>query len=1073
MLLFNRLLFNTILIICLGLIGSTNSYTQSIKFNHLTVEDGLSNNKVNTITQDKTGFIWFGTEDGLSRFDGYNFKVYRHDPSDSNTLSNNSIWALLEDRQGNIWIGTKDGKVNIFNPISEKINQITPQPKLKDWNSITALFEDNNGNIWIGTRSTGVYEYNPESKEFTHWPFDSLNVNSLSHFSVRSIIQDQQDNIIAGTYRGLNKLYPNSAGKEIKKYYHETNNSNSLSSSQIYNLTGSSLNPEIVWIGTPTGLHKFNSNKDSITRIKIPNKEKLQFGEGASTVIEEIIDGHEIIWTDTYSGLLRINLTTGSSHRFTENQNEPGSLINNQINKIFKDRSGVIWIATENGVSFYSPKSTRFNSPFNDKTQIFLKASKLKNNLRAVVQDKNKNVWLGFSDGLISMLNSAGGNLSKSNPQLDKFNVWSLSADSENSLWIGTYGQGLKKYNLNTGTQKDLQLIYKKTNEKTVPFIKSLFTDSKNNLWIGYWGSGLGLYNPLNGTSKVWRPELDNPSSLNFQDVWSITEDRFGRIWLGTPGGGLNLVKDFVNDLFEYWVHSERDSNSLSSNSIFTVYVAKYNHALTDSNLTILWVGSNNGLNRFLINNRSMDLYDFSVDIKHFTKNNGLSDNNVNSILEDDNGNLWIGTSSGISFFDIDKESFINFSRKDGINGITMNPNAALKLDDGLMIFGSTDGLNIVNPAEVNFSRYKPNIVITDFQIFNKSIEPGNNSPLKKSISYTEEIELSHNQDVFSFEFAALDYNSPQSIQYAYMMEGFDKEWIYSGNRRLATYTNLNPDEYTFKVKSTNADGVWNENVKSILIVITPPFWMTWWFRGLLIIIFLSVGPIIYYRRVKQLKTERQKREEFSKRLIQSQEEERKRIASELHDSIGQNLLIIKNYASIGKKSEDYEAGKKQFDEISNNAASAIDEVRRIAYNLHPYHLERLGLTNAILSIIDNAELSSQINFDIKSDNVDNILIKETEINLFRIIQECINNIIKHSRAEKAEITIAKKEFEIVIDIRDNGIGFSQSGEVSAADYAKGFGLENLKKRINLIKGDFKINSEPGKGTRIFIKVPI
>jgi ligand-binding sensor domain-containing protein len=244
-------------------------------------------------------------------------------------------------------------------------------------------------------------------------------------------------------------------------------------------------------------------------------------------------------------------MTTGSYHRFTENQNDPGSLINNQINKIIKDRSGVIWIATENGISFYSPKSTRFNSPFNEKTQKFLNSSKLKSNLRAAVQDKNKNVWLGFSDGLILIANSAGGNLTKSNPQLDKLNVWCLSADSANSLWIGTYGQGLKQYDLNTGTQKDLQLIYKKTNERTVPFIKSLLTDSKNNLWIGYWGSGLGFYDPSNGTSKVWRSETANPASLNFQDIWSITEDRFGRIWLGTPGGGLNLVKDIDNDIFE------------------------------------------------------------------------------------------------------------------------------------------------------------------------------------------------------------------------------------------------------------------------------------------------------------------------------------------------------------------------------------------------------------------------------------------------------------------------------------------------------------------------------------------
>jgi len=234
-----------------------------------------------------------------------------------------------------------------------------------------------------------------------------------------------------------------------------------------------------------------------------------------------------------------------------------------------------------------------------------------------------------------------------------------------------------------------------------------------------------------------------------------------------------------------------------------------------------------------------------------------------------------------------------------------------------------------------------------------------------------------------------------------------------------------------------------------------------------------SIG-FTYKRRIAHLEKEKKAQEEFSKRLIQSQEEERKRIASELHDSIGQNLLIIKNYASLGKKLNNPETGLKHFEEISNNASTTIDEVRRIAYNLHPYHLERLGLTNAVLSIIDNAEASSQINFKIKSDNIDNILSKEAEINLFRIIQECINNIIKHSHANEAEIIIEKKDYEILIRIKDNGKGFSSfDGNFEGTDISKGFGLENLRKRISIIKGEIKFASEPGKGTEVSIKVPL
>jgi len=306
------------------------------------------------------------------------------------------------------------------------------------------------------------------------------------------------------------------------------------------------------------------------------------------------------------------------------------------------------------------------------------------------------------------------------------------------------------------------------------------------------------------------------------------------------------------------------------------------------------------------------------------------------------------------------------------------------------------------------------------------------------------------------------------------MLEGLDKNWNYVDNRRFANYTHLDPGEYLFKVKATNNEGVWNEAGTSVLLIIKPPFWATFWFRGIVLIGLTGVVGFIYRQRISNLEKEKNAQEEFSRRLIQSQEEERKRIASELHDSIGQNLLIIKNYASLGKKSKELETGIKHFEDISDNTASAIDEVRRIAYNLHPYHLERLGLTNAILSIIDNAELSSQINFNIKSDNIDNILSKESEINLFRIIQECINNIIKHSRANEAEIIIEKKDYEILIRIKDNGKGFSSfDGNFEGTDISKGFGLENLRKRISIIKGEMKFASEPGKGTEVSIMVPL
>jgi signal transduction histidine kinase/ligand-binding sensor domain-containing protein/DNA-binding response OmpR family regulator len=1075
-------------------------YPQSIKFNNLTVENGLSNNDVNTLIQDKTGFIWFGTEDGLNRYDGYNFKVFRHNPTDSNSLSNNSIWALLEDRKGNIWIGTKDGKVNIFNPIFEKFSHIAPKPKLKDWNSITALYEDKSGNIWIGTRSTGVYEYNPESKEFTHYPFDSSNSKSLSHFSIRSIVEDQQGNIIIGTYRGLNKLYLGSAGKKIEKYFHKPDDPNSLSHSQIYNLTKSHNNSEIIWIGTPTGLSKFNSSKNSFTRIKISNTEKLQFGEGASTVIEEIVDGEEIIWTDTYSGLVRINITTGSFHRFTENPNDPGSLINDQINKVIKDRSGVIWIATENGVSFYSPKSTRFNTPFDPEVKIFLTTSRFKSNLRAAVQDRNKNVWLGFSNGLISIANSSKDNLTKSIPQSDKLNIWSLSADSANSLWIGTYGQGLKQFDLSSGEQKSIELIYKRTNERTAPFIKSLFADSKNNLWIGYWGSGLGFINNLDGSTKVWRSELGNPKSLNFQDVWSIKEDGAGRIWIGTPGGGLNLVKDINNDTFEHWVQSKNDTNLISSNSVFTVCVAKNYNKNFDSTLTVLWIGTNNGLNKFSINGTNSDPYNFKVDVRAYTIKDGLSDNTVNSIIEDDEGNLWLGTGSGISFFNLEKESFINFNSADGLNGTMMNSEAAIKLDNGLMIFGSTKGLNVFNPVKIKPSNFKPAIVITDFQIFNKSVSLGENSVLKQNLNYTEKTILTYDQNVFSIEFAALDYNSPQSIQYTYKMEGFDEDWLENENRRFVTYTNLNPGKYIFKVKSTNADGVWNDETVSLEVIIDSPWWATLWAYGfytILIVLGLLAIRKFELNRTK-LRNELRLREFEAKHKSQL-EEMKSRFFANLSHEFRTPLTLIKGPVELLKNKISNQSDFEQIEIIERNSEKLqelIDqllELSQLENSSVPLKARKEDLINVLKGLLFSFDsLARQKNIGLKFQSNSNTKILWIDRDkLEKIINNLLSNALKFTPTG-GSVTISvndifseEKAFTEII-VSDTGIGipenklenifdrFYQVDDSTQRSYGgSGIGLALVKELVDLHKWKITVESGEGKGANFKLMIPL
>ena len=371
------------------------------------------------------------------------------------------------------------------------------------------------------------------------------------------------------------------------------------------------------------------------------------------------------------------------------------------------------------------------------------------------------------------------------------------------------------------------------------------------------------------------------------------------------------------------------------------------------------------------------------------------------------------------------------------------------------------------HPDSIKDNEHVPEIVLTEFMMFNKTLRPDDNSPLKKNINVADKIELSYYDNSFSFEFAALDYRNPDRNQYAYMMEGFDKNWISSGNVRTVSYTNLDPGEYTFHVKGSNNDGVWNETGASVKIIITPPWWQTWWFRGCGIAVIIGLLGYTRQRKLSKIKNELHRQSEFTKQLINTQEAERKRIAGELHDTLGQDLLIIKNKALLGLKGP--LKNPELIADISEISSSSLQEVREISYNLHPYQLEQLGLTKAIESIIERASKSSSIKFRYELDNIDKLFDQETEINLFRMIQESINNILKHSEATEAVISVLKDSKEVSVNVKDNGKGF----DVLMSKSKRGLGLMSLFERAKISGAKVDIDSRPGKGTLINISISI
>ncbi|MEO8664758.1 MAG: triple tyrosine motif-containing protein, partial [Ignavibacteria bacterium] len=547
-----------------------------------------------------------------------------------------------------------------------------------------------------------------------------------------------------------------------------------------------------------------------------------------------------------------------------------------------------------------------------------------------------------------------------------------------------------------------------------------------------------------------------DPSSISSNRIRIIFIDNEDIIWIGTDRGGLNKF-DKTTESFSHYKNDADNQLSISENDIVSIF---------EDSKGSLWIGTMNaGLNKF---NKKEETF------KRFSHKDGLPNDSINGILEDHDGNLWISTNYGLTKFDPVKETFKNYDVRDGFQSNEFNPWASLKLKSGELAFGGVNGFNIFDPDDIKDNSYIPPVVFSDFQIFNKPVVISEkDSPLKKSILLEKEITLSYDDSVFSFEFASLDYSIPGKNQYAYAMVGFDKDWVYSGTRGFATYTNLNPGKYLFKVKGSNNDGVWNEKGSELKITITPPFWKTWWFKALGALTVAGTAGTIYQNKMNQIIKEKKAQEDFTKRLIDVQENDRKTIAEELHHSIGHDLLITKNKLLLSvKQPDDKELLLTNMNEVSDIISETLKDVREISYTLHPYQIERLGLSKAIQSIIDRVSKSTEINFITNIDTIDKILTPDIEISLYRIIQECINNIIKHSKAGEVILNINKGSNDISVLISDNGVGFNTSS-LKSNSQKHGFGLAGIKERTKLFRGKFILDSEPGRGTTFTIKLPL
>ena len=1035
-----------VFIILLSLVAADAIIPQKIRFKHLSEEDGLSHRAINCAIEDNMGFLWFGTENGLNRFDNYNFRVFQNIPGDTNSLSDNNIWSLLEDSLGNIWAGTQNGILNCYDPRIEKFKQYKiDKDKNLNGNSITCLYEGKYGILWIGTYKGGLYSLDVYSGKVLNWQSDPSDAHSLSNKFVTSLYEDNEGRMWVGTYNGLCLF--NKDHTKFTQFFNDPSDQNTLSDNIVWEIYPSKSNPDYVWIGTFNGLTYLNIKEKRFTQFIPDRGNPNKFSRSISSMCEDFTDGNKILWAGTYEGLIKIKLPQDMSRigngsvyhtninqinfvRWINNPDDRFSINNNHINNLLIDRSGVLWAAGEDGIDYYPKQKDKFND--NNFTGWEIK------NVQAVCESEDKIVWLGTNSGIYSIEDKAGKYKLTYQPSFLNQNIWSLTTGRNNDIWIGTYGNGLEHLDPRTGRITAWKGNWTDTADIGNPYVRAVYQDSSGFVWLGFWGVGLNRLDPATGRILRWNHDKSDPLSLSYDDVWVIYGDSRGRIWIGTYGGGLNLFDSTDGGIFHKWLFNENNLQGLTSNNILSICEARNN----ENNKTILWIGTTQGLNKIIITNLGYHGKQPAVEFRDYPSRDLLRTRTINSVIEDFKGRLWLTTNKGLIHFDPETGSIEAYTTFDGLQSNQFNPNAAYQSSSGEIYAGSIGGLNVFYPDSIRHSVYTVPIVFTDFLIFNQKVEIGPFSPLKSSINTSKELVLSYDQNVFSFQFASLDYNASGENQYAYKMEGFDKDWIYSGTRHFVTYTNLFPGTYTFKVRGTNSDGVWNASPAEILITITPPFWGTWWFGVLVVLLLLAALYFLYRIRLK--------------RLLEL-ERLRVKIASDLHDDIGSALTRISIESELLNTNIDTRGSRESLKRIGIMSREIITTMSDVVWSIDSRNDSIEDLLNRMkdFSFSLFSLKNTRVQFDTKNLDMSRKLKVDLRQNIYLIFKEAIINAAKYSASDQIFISLMNKEGKFIMTIDDPAALFSPQK-------LTGHGLRNMQMRAARVKGNIEFISVKG-----------
>ncbi len=857
-----------------------NAQPAEFVFDHLGTDAGLSNLVVTSIYQDHRGFMWFGTFYGLNRYDGYEIKTYFNDPKDSLSLSDNRITCIFEDSFKNLWVGTNLGGLNLYVRDKDHFIQFRPDAKGRHRISsqrVESIFQDHNGNLWVATNN-GLNLFNYKSFQFESFYKNESDPSSINNNYIYAILEyDQREIWILTNGNQLNKY--NGQPKGFHSFTLDERAPEALNSARLFFKD----HTNNVWIGTfYDGLLKYNG--EGLRQYKNDPQNVRSISHNLVKAVLQ--DRNGTMWIGTDGGGLNIyNKRSDDFLRIQADEENPESLNSNAIYALYEDRSGIIWIGTfGGGVNIYDPNKARFLNYLpeaNDPGSLSHKS------VLAFLEDSDNNIWIGTDGGGLNLFNRKTNSFEhflndpKDPNSLSSNVVKSIYQDRRGVIWVGTYLGGLNRFD---PIKRKFKRIVSDSNDPSSPgtsIIWRIYEDSRGNLWLSTLGNGIHIYNRTTETFRHLQPYSHN-NALNDYNVISFLEDSQGEFWVLTEDQGINIF-NYDTGLFSYLRHNPDDSTSLSSDHAWVIFETRKKE---------IWIGtSGGGLNRFNRKTRTFD---------HFTVKDGLPSNVITNIIEDKLGNLWITTPKGLTRIDINTMTCKNFNSKDGLQSNDFNLNAAMVSDAGELYFGGLQGFNVFDPNEIRNNPFMPDVVITGFQIFNKPVQPGDaNGILQTQITEASRIVISHRESVISFRFAALNFTSPEKNQFAYRLEGFEQDWNEAGERREVTYTNLDPGKYTFRVKASNNDGLWNNDGASLQLIVTPPWWQKPWFKVLLstFIIFSIAGVMRLRTRTIREKLQHEKEHALTLKESQMREErlQHEKAMIELSKSKLENEVSFKN----------------------------------------------------------------------------------------------------------------------------------------------------------------------------------